>query len=145
MSIEWLTGTTCTRVYENYPQNFTFEFGEGILAVDCPWRVIEGGRLRRTSEDHGQQYGLTAPLNAYAEAEKLLVGRRVMASRLREGTSDLVLEFEGDILLEVIAVSSGYEPWNFTAPGVHLIAIGGGGFADFSPTARIEKPDSGES
>jgi hypothetical protein len=96
MGIEWLTGTTCTRVYEMYPQNFTFKFGAGALAVDCLWRVIEGGRLRRSSGDHGQQYGLPAPLDAHVEAAALLKGRRVTGWRIRDETSDLILEFEGD-------------------------------------------------
>ena len=134
MGVEWLTGTTCSRVSEMYPQNFTFEFGAGALAVDCLWRVIERGRLRRTSADHGQQYGLPARLNAYVEAEALLKGRRVTACRIREETADLILEFEGDVQLEINACSSGYEPWNLTAPGVHVIALGGGGLEDFSPT-----------
>jgi hypothetical protein len=134
MGIEWLTGTTCTRVYEMYPQNFTFEFGAVALAVDCLWRVIEGGRLRRSSGDHGQQYGLPAPLDAHVEAEALLKGRRVTGWRIRDETSDLILEFEGDIQLEVISESSGYEPWNLTAPGIHVVALGGGGLADFSAT-----------
>jgi hypothetical protein len=116
-----------------YPHNFACEFGPGALALDCLWRVIERGRLGRTSGDHGQQYGLPAPLDAYVEAEALLKGRRVTACRIREETADLILEFEGDVQLEVISDSSGYEPWNLTAPGVHVIAIGGRGLADFSP------------
>jgi hypothetical protein len=134
MGVEWQTGTKCTRVSEMYPQNSTFEFGAGALAVDCLWRVIERGRLRLTSGDHGQQYGLPAPLDAHSEAEALLKGRRFTACRTREETADLILEFEGDVQLEVISVSSGYEPWNLTAPGVHVIALGGGGLEDFSPT-----------
>jgi hypothetical protein len=31
--------------------------------------------------------------------------------------------------------TSGYEPWNFHAPGVHLVGLGGGGVADFSAEA----------
>jgi hypothetical protein len=134
MGVTWLTGKLCTSVREMYPQNSTFAFGEGALAVDCLWRLIERGRLRRTSGDHGQQYGLPAPLDANVEAETLLCGKRVTASRFREGTSDLILDFEGDVQLEIIADSSGYEPWNLTAPGVHLVALGGGGLEDFSPT-----------
>jgi hypothetical protein len=133
MGIEWLKGKTFIRVYEAYPQNFTFEFGAGALAVDCLWRLIERGRLRLTSEDHGHQYGLPAPLDAYVEAEVILRGRQVTAWRFRDGTADLILEFEGDVQLEVIATSSGYEPWNLAAPGVHVIALGGGGLADFPP------------
>jgi hypothetical protein len=132
MGVEWLKGKTFTRVYEEYPQNFTFEFGAGALAVDCLRRLIERGRLRLTSEDHGHQYGLPAPLDAYVEAEVILRGRQVTACRFREGTADLILEFEGDVQLEVLANSSGFEPWNLTAPGVHVGGLGGGGLAHLS-------------
>jgi hypothetical protein len=133
VGVEWLIGRTCARVYEHYPHNFSFEFGPGVLAVDCLWRVVSGGRLVLTSQDHGQQYGLPAPVDAYSVAASLLQERSVTVARLREETADLVLEFGGGILLEILADSSGYEPWNLTGPGVHCVALGGGGLADFSP------------
>jgi len=52
--------------------------------------------------------------------------------QLREGTADLTLQFEEDFQLEVIADSSGYEPWSFSAPGVNIVALGGGGFVEVS-------------
>jgi hypothetical protein len=135
VGIEWLTGRVCTRVYEHYPRNFSFEFGPGVLGVDCLWRLVAGGRVALTSQDHGQQFGRPAPVDAYAESASLLRGRRVTAARLREDTADLVLEFDGGVLLEVVTDSSGYEPWNFTAPGTHLVATSGGGIAHFPPSA----------
>lgn len=123
-------GKTCSRVYEGHPQNFTFEFGAGALCVDCLWRLISAGRLVRTPLDHGQQFGLPAPVDAFAEARSLLDGRRIETVRLREETADLTLRFEGGIVLEVLSNSSGYEPWNFNAPGIRLIGTGGGGMID---------------
>jgi hypothetical protein len=142
VGIEWLTGRACTRVYEHYPHNFSFEFGPGVLRVDCLWRIVAGGRLVRVSQDHGQQFGLPAPLDAYAEAESLLRGRRVVAARIRQETADLVVEFDEGLLLEVLSDSSGYEPWQLLAPGVQLVAIGGGGVGDFSGSAeQVAAPD----
>lgn len=137
MGVEWLTGKACTRVYEHYPRNFSFEFGAGVVRVDCLWRIVAGGRLVRTSEDHGQQFGFPAAVDAYAAAEALLRDRCVTAVWVRKETADLLLEFNGSLVLEVLAVSSGYEPWEFIAPGVHLVAVGGGGVADFSGTAEL--------
>lgn len=136
MGIECLKGKICTRIYENYPQNFTFEFGEASLAVDCFWRLKADGRITLTSSDHGQKFGLPAPVDAYGEASSRLQGRRVMDARLNESTADLILEFDGGQILEIFTDSSGYEPWNLTAPGVHLVALGGGGIADFSRETR---------
>ena len=130
--IPWLIRKACSRVWENYPHNFSFRFDEGTLAVDCLWRIVGDERLIRTSQDHGQQFGLPAPIDAYAEAESILRGRSITSATIRKDTADLVLTFDGGYQLEIFADSSGYEPWNFTAPGIHLIAIGGGGISNFS-------------
>ncbi len=133
MGVESLNGRVCTRVYEHYPGNSTFQFGDATLAVDCLWRVIEDGKVALTSRDHGQQFGLPAPVDAYAAAVSVLQGRQVVNVRLVESSADLVLEFEGGQRLEILTDSSGYEPWKLHAPGVHLVGLGGGGVADFSP------------
>jgi hypothetical protein len=135
VGIECLKGKICTRVYEHYPQNFTFEFGDASLAVDCLWRIKVDGRVALTSRDHGQQFGLPAPVDAPADASSRLKGRRVLEARLDENSADLTLEFDGGQRLEVLTDSSGYEPWNLHAPGVRLVALGGGGIANFSPKA----------
>ncbi len=132
MSVEWLIGKICSRVYQHYPHNFSFEFEQGVLRVDTLWRIVASGRLTLTSQDHEQQYGLPAPLDAYVEAASALKGRPITAVRLREETADLLLEFEGGLLLEVLSVSSGYEPWQLSAPGILLIGLGGGGVAKFA-------------
>lgn len=135
MGVEWLEGKACTRVYEHYPENFTFEFGEGSLAVDGLWRIIEGGQVRLTSRDHGQRFGLPEPIDAYREASSKLYGRIVLEVRLAEGSADLSIEFDGGQRLEVFTDSSGYECWNFRAPDVHVVALGGGGTSDFGGDA----------
>src|SRR4051812_25754044 len=84
--IIWLVGKTCDRVWEHYPHNFSFKFDDGVLGVDCLWRIVGEGRLIRTSGDHGHQYGLPAPVDAYAEAESILRGRPVASTRIREET-----------------------------------------------------------
>jgi hypothetical protein len=140
VSVEWLIGKVCTRVYWAYPLNFSFDFETGVLRVDCLWRIVAGGRLVLTSEDHEQQFGLPAPRDAYTEATTMLGGRRVTAARLREETADLLVEFDGGLLLEVLSASSGYEPWQLSAPGVLLVAMGGGGFAKFASGAESGTP-----
>ena len=135
MGIDYLKGKVCTRVYEHYPENFTFEFGDATLAVDCLWRIKVDGRVALTSYDHTQQFGLPVPVDAHTEASSRLKDARVLNVRLDEKSADLILEFDRGLRLEVLTDSSGYEPWNLHAPGVHLVALGGGGIADFSPRA----------
>ena len=105
------------------------------MAVDCLWRLVADGQLVCTSQDHGHKYGLPVQVDAYAEVGSLLRNRSVTDVELRGETLDLTLEFEGGIQLEVLTDFSGYEPWNLTAPQIHLVAVsGGGGVADFSPS-----------
>ena len=132
MGVEWLEGKTCTGVYEHYPENFTFDFGEGALSVDGLWRIIEDGQVRLTSRDHARKFGLPEPIDAYREASSKLHGRIVVEVRLTEGSADLSIEFDGGQRLEVFTDSSGHEPWDLRAPGVHVVALGGGGTSDFS-------------
>src|SRR5258705_11152852 len=89
--ITWLIGRACSRVWEHYPQNFTFNFDGGTLAVDCLWRLVGDARLIRTSDDHGQQFGLPAPIDPYAEVESILQGRAITSARIREETDDIGL------------------------------------------------------
>lgn len=109
-----LIGRKCTRVYEHYPENFSFEFESLCLRVDCLWRIISDGQIARTSQDHGHQFGLPAPVDAFVEAQALLARNRVESVHWREGTNDLTLRFEGGVTLEVIPNSAGYEPWDIT-------------------------------
>jgi len=132
MSVDVLKGKACTRVYEHHSGNFTFEFGDVILVADTFWRVLAEGKIALTSRDHGQMFGLKEPVDAAAAAMKLLSQRRIVKVTLDEELADLFVEFEDGSFLEILNESSGYEPWNLSAPGVNLIALGGGGTSSFS-------------
>lgn len=134
MDLKWLRGRTCARVFEHYPQNTTFEFGDAQLAADCWWRIIARGQVALTSADNGHQYGLPQPVQARREAVSILAKRKVVDA-LVVGTADVVITFEDDVRLEVLVGSSGYESWNLTAPGVNIVAMPGGQVSDFSPEA----------
>ena len=130
MGIEWLVGKHCTGV-SNTGGSFTFEFGEGRLVSDSLWRILGGGQIRLTSLDHGQQYGRPSPIDAAEEATQQLAGRRVISASAVEWSADVMIVFDADRALQLLTNSSGYEPWYLRAPGVHLVAVAGGGIADF--------------
>jgi hypothetical protein len=75
------------------------------------WRIIERGRLARTSSDHGHQFGLPAPVDAAREATAALADRTVIEVHLRSDTGDLELRFDRHLLLQIIPDFSGYEAW----------------------------------
>ena len=94
MLLNRVVGLVCTSVLEHYPENFTFKFGappeELSLAVDCLWRIISNRQVQCTSLDHGHQYGLPEPIDAYAEA------RNWLRPRTTAGTCRLrAVEFAG--------------------------------------------------
>jgi hypothetical protein len=126
--LSWMVGRSITSVTFEEPVDWTFWFGDkGHISVQCPWRILENGRIVCSIEDHRQQYGLPAPIDAAAGATGLLSSADVVRARLREGTSDILVEFSGHLLLEIIPMSSGYESWNLTDPfGTEFFAQGGG-------------------
>src|SRR5262245_21647399 len=104
---------------------------DATLVVACLWRLVESGRIRITSEDDGQQFGLPAPVSAEAEVNNRLAGAVVEAVELRQGLQDLELRFSTGHLLQIISDSSGYEAWNVCCGNRQLIATGGGDLVIF--------------
>jgi hypothetical protein len=77
------------------------------------WRVVgSGAPMRLSNFDHLQQYGLLAPIDAIQELQELLRGRLLSKASLEERTGDVVLDFDGDVSLQLLNVS-GYEVWEF--------------------------------
>jgi hypothetical protein len=53
--------------------DWVLEFDKDVsLVVACLWRLVEGGRIRFTSLDDGQQFGLPASVDAAAEVNRRL-------------------------------------------------------------------------
>jgi Family of unknown function (DUF6188) len=124
----WMVNLTIQKVQFNEPAQWSFSFAPSIgIGAECPWRLLQDGRVAISSEDHLQQYGLPAPLDAAVVASSLLDSHPVTRVEVRDGTADLVIDFSGGIRLEIIPISSGYESWSVTTPsGFQVIAQGGG-------------------
>ena len=124
----WMVGRTIGQVRFNEPSQWAFSFEPSIgIGAECPWRLLQGGSVAISSEDHLQQYGLPAPLDAAAVATNLLAPHPVTHVDVRDGTADLIIEFGDALRLEIIPMSSGYESWGVTTPsGFYVFAQGGG-------------------
>ena len=124
----WMVNRTIRSVALNEPTQWSFSFGPRIgIGAECPWRLLKDGRVVISSEDHLQQYGLPAPLDAAAVASEALASAPVTRVEVKEGTADLLLDFSGGLRLEFLPISSGYESWGVTTPsGFQVIAQGGG-------------------
>lgn len=128
IDLSWMIGRSIAEVTFVEPVYWTFDFPDnGYIGVQCPWRILKNGCTTLSSDDHRQQYGLPAPIDAAAEATKLLATLVINAAQLRVGTSDIFIDFSGGMRLEILPISSGYEGWQMMDPlGVRFFAQGGG-------------------
>jgi hypothetical protein len=113
-----------------YDWIFAFD-KDAIMVVACLWRLVESGRIRFTSEDDGQQFGLPAPVDAAAEVNRRLGSASVEGVQLRQGVLDLEFQFSTKHSLQIIPDSSGYEAWELSIGNRQFIAVGGGDLAIF--------------
>jgi hypothetical protein len=110
------------------PTIWHFTLGpDASISVEGLWRIIRHVRIVLTSDDHGRQFGLPAPIDAIAKSTELLAGRQIEAVQLREATADILIALTDGIRLEIIAASSGYESWQIRDPsGTQYFAQAGG-------------------
>jgi len=126
--LQWLKGASIRDVPDLEAEDaWHFGFTVGGLGVQCPWRVVSGGRIVLGSVDHNQQFGLPKPVNAVSRVSQLLKGKVVEDVKIHDMTSDLTIQFTDDLRLDVFNNSSGYEGWQYgDSEGLRLVAQGGG-------------------
>ena len=109
--------------------------GGGVISLGVPWRIISEGRIAFADQDDGQKFGLPAPLDGEAEANRLLSGKTIEKVTVDPETADLGLHFESGVRLEAFNYSAGYEGWQIILPpaegGMWVIALGGGDVSIF--------------
>jgi len=128
IDLSWMAGRIIVEVSLHEPTRWSFIFRpEVCIGVECLWRIVEHGKVVLTGEDHGQQFGLSTPIDAATKGTELLANRQIITAQLREATADIVIEFNGGLRLEIIQTSSGYESWQMRdQAGVSFFAQGGG-------------------
>jgi hypothetical protein len=126
--LDWLVGRSLVEVVLQEGPSWGFHFGDGTeVRADSPWRLIRGGRIVLSSEDHEQSYGLSRPIDAADLCRTMIGGAIVRSAEVRDGTRDIIILFESDDCLEVISLSSGFESWQVAAPGGLITIAQGGG------------------
>ena len=124
----WLVGRTLATVESHGHGTWRFVFGDDArVHAGCPWRVVRDGGIVLSSEDHGHNYGLPAPVDAEAECRALIAGGMVRAAEIRADTRDIAIGFASGTRLEVIPLSAGYESWQVAGPGRRVVIAQGGG------------------
>jgi hypothetical protein len=127
--LEWLVGKRY-RLGTHREYDWVFEFDDDTnVTVSCLWRLVIDGRIRLTSQDDGQQFGLPSPVDVANELNTQLENGRIVAVDLNIGTLDLAIRFDDQRTLEMIPDSSGYEAWIVNGSQSQFIAVGGGDLA----------------
>lgn len=126
--ISWMVGRVFTDVAFLAPESWAFRLGDRAgFRADCAWRYIVDGHIALGSEDHGQLFGLSSPVDAETRLRAAIVGRRISGAEVRDDTRDIVITLEFGARIEIVPISSGYESWELTAPdGSTTVAQGGG-------------------
>ena len=131
-----LCGTTLARV-DAWEFGWAFGFSSGAtVTTQSIWRALTAEGIAVTSEDHEQQFGLPAPVDAGQRAVSVLFGK-ITKVELAPVTSDLRISFDSSAALEFLNTSSGYEGWHLVArenerKAWEIVALGGGDLAMWS-------------
>jgi len=101
-------------------------FSDGSRLRTDYWRIIHDGKAQTSSFDHGQKYGLPAPIDAFARIAEALDGRTLEEAKWDSRTGDVLLLFQPNVELQVFNFT-GYEDWE-----IHF----SNGSGEYSPYAR---------
>jgi hypothetical protein len=130
---ESIAGRTCSA--ERHDWTWCFVFGKGAadgctVTTTSWWRIISEGRIAHAVEDDGQQFGLPRPVDGIERSNTLLAHTCAVTILVKDLTSDLRIDFQRGLRLDIMNSSCGCESWqaNFRHAGndVSLISCGGG-------------------
>jgi hypothetical protein len=127
LNLNWMIGRRVREIQLERPNSWWFRFDDrGAIRADTFWRLIAAGRIHVTSEDHGQLFGLTEPVDSAVKAAEAVSSAVVQLAGATD-SGDLVLHFDNGSRLEIFSTSSGYESWSVFYPsGDEAIGLGGG-------------------
>jgi len=112
--------------------SWTFVFADEIsIVTESPWRFLTPDGIVVTSEDHGHQFGLPAPVDAAERVLAAVSTRPVVAASITRTAADLIVDFGSQVQLQFFQMSCGYEAWRLYNHGDETICTGGGDIAYF--------------
>ena len=135
-----MNGLICTKVEIQSTVLWQIEFGSQCrVEITSPWRIISEGAISLTNLDHRARWGDSEPIDGVEETTKILVNARVKVVGYTT-VGDLIIDFEGPHILQVLNLSSLYEAWNlYGFEECHYIGLGGGNVATFLPSPTQHK------
>lgn len=76
------------------------------------WRLLNDSRIILVSTDHGQQFGLSKPVDAVKELSEALNGHKLTKIKIKKNKADLVLTLTSGFKIDFFISSGGYESYN---------------------------------
>lgn len=121
-------GQKVTNVHTKKDETFAIVFEKASLMIECPWKLIVSDEIVIGCTDCDQ----STANHPYKKVKTILMEKRILNIYHYEGISDLMVEFEGTIYLELFHASSQYEGWQLHAEnGDCLVSLPGGDYAEF--------------
>ena len=119
-----LVGGSLRRVEINdYSWSF-FLSDETFIVTESDWRLMGPAGIIVASQDHGNQFGRPAPVDAKERVLGATVSQTVRSASI-SSAGDLLLDFDR-VRLQFLRMSCGSESWRLTIRGVEIIGTGGG-------------------
>lgn len=85
---EWFRGAQCWEIQRLSSAVWWFKFGDAAAVIlACPWRIVKDGKIVLARDDDGQKFGLSEPVDAEAEALRLIGGNPVTDVEIEQQTS----------------------------------------------------------
>jgi len=94
--------------YDPNSSDWIFRFSSSIsVAASSFWRLLDNGKIRLVSLDHGHQFGLPNPVDMTEELSVCLKGKTLTGIAVINDAGDLKLSFTNNIELEIFVTSTG--------------------------------------
>lgn len=107
---------------------FGMTFESGFLIIECPWRIKSSNEVTIGYSDILHSKGKFT----HQDAERILLGKRILNIFHFEQISDLLVELEDGIYLELFHDSTYFEGWQLGAEnGLLLVSLPGGEYSEF--------------
>jgi hypothetical protein len=135
--MQWLVGRKIVNA-EKVDFSWFFSRDDGSsIATESPWRLITAVGIAVTSEDDGHPFGLGTPVSAADRVMSAVAGQASCGFEVRKGSGDLVVRFPGDVWIEFLNMSCGYDGWRTVHGQQELVCLGGGRLAAGGVPPRI--------
>lgn len=105
-------------------------FDEGaFLTIECQWRLRNDSSILLGCSEYDSE---ATHKDAHNKLLTLLTGKEIIMIRYFPPVSDLCIEFEGTLFLELFSDSSIYESWTLSdGKNYNLISLPGGDYCLF--------------